>query len=131
MPSKKKILKSIVLDINNNKKHTKKSATPPNLHSSKKNSKNRTPMKNKNIPDDDFINPYYYKGYTMHKNLSFDSNPLNTLNKYIQDEPDKNITYEQISLILKNSDKHIHENTKSSVKNNLDSELLSRICDFN
>jgi hypothetical protein len=117
MQSKKKILKGGHSN-NDTKKFTKKKS-----HS-------LSHSKHKKISDIDFINPFYYKGHTIHKNMSYDSNNLNTLNKYIEENPDTPITYDKIYSILKDNKKNIKEDVQPSVKD-LDSELLSRICDFN
>ncbi len=81
--------------------------------------------------DAPFINPFYYQGAIIKKNMSFDTAPYDAISEYTSQHPDKNITYEQISKIINDTTKKSTSDDKKNVKSNLiDSELLLRISDF-
>ncbi len=81
--------------------------------------------------DKPFINPFYYQGPIIKKNISFDTAPYDAISEYTSQHPDKNITYEQISKIINDTVKKNTSDDKKNVKEEIiDSELLLRICDF-
>jgi hypothetical protein len=81
--------------------------------------------------DKPFINPFYYQGPIIKKNISFDTAPYDAISEYTSQHPDKNITYEQISKIINDTVKKNTSDDKKNVKEGIiDSELLLRICDF-
>ena len=127
MTTKKKILKGSGV-TNDTPRSPKRHRTIPKektihriINTDKKIHKNDTP----------FINPFYYQVPIIKKNMSFDTAPYDAINDYINQHPDKNITYDKIANIINHTAKESKSDDKNEVKkDSIDSELLLRICDF-